>query len=1358
MDSDSSSLKVDKLNDSNYHAWKQKIQLLLALRDVDDVLDGSVPDEKNSESYKAWARRDKKAQACIGLTLSDSMLENVRDCKTASEMWKSILDVFEKHTLLNKLAARRQFYTAKMLESENVLTFANRIRQLASTLKSMKVTIDDEEMAMALLNGLPERYDSLISALDALGDEKTFTFEFVKSRLLQEEQRTQQRIEASLQKSEESALLSTQCGSNCPGCNSKNIRKCTKCGKTGHTVDQCWELHPHLKVDYEKRRRKRAFIARHRESNHYEPSDAFCLMANDSVSSKNNDSSFWYIDSGATTHMSNNRSNFSSLVQISPIKVELGNRSIVTAIGKGTVTMRLTVNNRIITCSFENVLYIPKLGFQLISVSAIDKLGYVTQFGQKRVMISKNGRIVATGSLSKANLYVLDTTPTNIHPEKALTVSLQTWHHRLAHVNPAGIKQMIDQNVVKGAKISPGTFDVKTCTGCVLGKGHRDSFPKSSESRSSRVLELVHSDIVGPLETPSIGGSRYFITFIDDFSKWTVIFTMRKKSEALECFKKYHNQAEIHAGQKLKKFKIHTYSMTKSLPNDLSDIFKLKTLRSDNGGEYISTAFSDYLDDHGIQHQLSVPYTPQQNGVAERMNRTLMNHTRSILLSKNVNKEFWAEALSTAVYIRNRVTTRSLPLNVTPYHLWNGEAPNISHLRIFGAKCWYVIPKSKVKKLDARSREAMMVGYALNSKGYKLWDADKGKFIISRDVTFDESIASPKSESLKPKISSDSEYDTDTDKSDDEVSQHKDSSSTSEEEEKSDDLDTTSNETHEKSDHIIPHLRRSTRIKRQPHRFEPGNVNMYAKRQISDNNAIALIAHDPDVPKSYKEAISPDLVHLWKTAIEREHTCLLDNHTWTLTERKPGMHVLPSKYVFKMKTTGPKARVVAVGFRQVHGVDYMETYAPVVNIITVRMFFAVIVQMDLELEQMDVVTAFLYGDLDEDIFMEVPEGLRDSKQPNLVCRLLKSIYGLKQAPRQWYAKVHSFLVEKLGFKSSRNDPCLYILHSSSEFIMIALYVDDLLIAGSNKASVVRIKGEFKDRFKMKDMGEASEVLGIEIKRNRANRTLFLHQESYTNKVLERFGMTDCRPVSTPVEPSRRSEPTADFSEPAMNVPYRHAVGSIMYLMIGTRPDLAFAIRKLSQHLEQPLQVHWIAVKRVLRYIAGTRDHGILFRGNKDLDLIGYSDSDWAGCRESRKSTSGFVFMLAGGAISWRSKKQTIVALSTCEAEYVAASLACKEAIWLSRLLADMLLHGEAKCIELRNDNSGAIATAKNSGINQRNKHIDLKYHFVRDCHEQKRVYLVKWPTADQVADICTKALDRVKFEHHRNGMGIVPNH
>ena len=506
------------------------------------------------------------------------------------------------------------------------------------------------------------------------------------------------------------------------------------------------------------------------------------------------------------------------------------------------------------------------------------------------------------------------------------------------------------------------------------------------------------------------------------------------------------------------------------------------------------------------------------------------------------------------------------------------------------------------------------------------------------------------------------------------------------------------------------------------------------------------------IPLSYKSAVSPENVDFWTPGIEKEHQCLIKNKTWELVERRAGMHVLPSKYVFRVKNGGPKARVVLLGNLQIFGLDYVRTFSPVVKMVTIRTILAIATALGWDIDQMDVVTAFLNGDLNEIIFMEIPEGLRNESNKNMVCKLLKAIYGLKQAPRQWYAKMHHFLVDDLGFTSSINDPCLYTRKTSSGITVIGLYVDDLLITGSSRSEIDKIKGELSSKFEMKNLGEASTILGIQIQRHRASKKLFISQNDYAIQVLHRFCMQDSKPVLTPMD---RGGIPSDASESLdKNIPYRQAVGSLMYLMISTRPDIAFAIRCLSQYSENPEEKHWSAVKRVFRYICGTVSKGILYDGSKGLKPLGYSDSDYAGCKESRKSTSAFIFLLSGGAVSWKSKKQTCVATSSCEAEYVACCLATKEAIWLSRIVSDILCSEICHPISIGVDNNGAIDMAYNAVINDRSKHISVQYHFVRESLSQNLVTLRKESSTSQLADPLTKPLDRVLHQRMTRLQGI----
>ncbi len=380
----------------------------------------------------------------------------------------------------------------------------------------------------------------------------------------------------------------------------------------------------------------------------------------------------------------------------------------------------------------ENVFLVPELGYQLLSVSTLSRRGVSTTFVNGRCWLKKGQHTVASGTL-QGTLYNLDVAKGGQTKSHALvSATMDVWHKRFAHVDPPSIINMVNQNITTGVDIKNSASGGFTCDGCVLGKGHRSPIPKKSSSRASQILELVHSDLNGPLDGASLGGSRYFITFIDDFSKWTTVYMMRKKSESFKYFQIFHKYAQVHTGHQLSRLNV--------IQRTNQTMEQIKSLRTDNGGEYISNTFKQYLLENGISHQLTVAYTPQQNGVAERMNRTLIDLVRSMIHSAGIEKKFWAEALQTAVHVRNRVTSRSLPPGKTPYHLWMKKTPDLAHLRIFGSDCFYTVPKHKTKKLDPRCRRAIFMGYSTQSKGYKLWDPESQKMIVSRDVTFREGV------------------------------------------------------------------------------------------------------------------------------------------------------------------------------------------------------------------------------------------------------------------------------------------------------------------------------------------------------------------------------------------------------------------------------------------------------------------------------------------------------------------------------------------------------------------------------------------------------------------------------------------
>lgn len=651
MDS-SSNLRLDtldKLRDDNFHVWKARIQLLLSLKDVHTHLHDDPPDNSAS-SYSTWSKADLNARAIIGLTLSDTHLEQVQHAQTAKHMWALICDIFEKHTLLNKLATRRRFYTAKMHDNGKVLPFAARIRQLAATLKTMSVAIEDSEMAMALLHGPPERFDSLISALGAAHiDDDKFTFEFVQSRCVQEEQRHAQRAQNALKSSESAALFVNQ-----PSKTKRNISvdTCVHCGKHRDS-SKCYKKFPHLAppghparahLDKTTTSHSKTLIATDSSvSSDPKPHFAVCLFTNSTtrhialhtLTGAAPPVEHWIIDSGCTAHVTYDRAAFTSYHPFdSPGTLDLGADSYTDIVGSGDVKISLHSNGCPTECLIHNVLYVPTLRYQLLSVSAMAKRGIRTQFDEHDAkLLQRSTSTVLATATQRDGLYTLDVADKSnpslpSSPEISLMTSLSIWHQRLAHVHPTGIKSMAERGIVKGINIGEDDISDK-CVGCVLGKSHRAPIPKVRKSFSTQLLQLVHSDVLGPVEVPSLGGARYFVSFIDDFSKWTVVYTMTHKSKVLDCFKDYKALAEKHTSKNLQRIRVHEYHNPESAQTE--DPLLLKALRSDNGGEYLSSDFKSFLVEHGIQHQLTVTHTPQQNGVAERMNRTLLNLVRSML-------------------------------------------------------------------------------------------------------------------------------------------------------------------------------------------------------------------------------------------------------------------------------------------------------------------------------------------------------------------------------------------------------------------------------------------------------------------------------------------------------------------------------------------------------------------------------------------------------------------------------------------------------------------------------------------------------------------------------------------------------
>jgi hypothetical protein len=554
----------------------------------------------------------------------------------------------------------------------------------------------------------------------------------------------------------------------------------------------------------------------------------------------------------------------------------------------------------------------------------------------------------------------------------------------------------------------------------------------------------------------------------------------------------------------------------------------------------------------------------------------------------------------------------------------------------------------------------------------------------------------------------------------------------------------------------------------------PGGDMTFTEPQMVHAVSTALAQLQDDTPATWKQAMASPEASKWKAAADKEMTSIDEMGVWDLVPRVSiprGQIVIPCKWVFKIKTdehgavTVYKARLTPKGFMQREGINVYETFAATGKYKSMRLGLSIAAACDYELDQMDVPVAFQQAELDEEVYMELPEGYRQGRE-HLVCKLRKALYGLKQGPRNWWLLISQFLRD-IGFKATVSDPCLFFMRSKSgRLLLLFLFVDDMQVSyhAADADEWSQLKAQLVQRFNTKDMGPSTWILGMRIKRNRKTRTITLDQELYVTKALQRYGMQECKVASTPeVVGSVSGCSEKELSAPADVQLFQEIVGTLMYAAVSCRLDIAHAVHALASDMQAPTGRSMLAAKRVLRYLAGTKDIGLVFgasasgnadvsdtrgRSNSLVEVCAYADADWANDKKDRKSITGWVAKLNGDPISWSSKKQRVVALSTCEAELYAEGAAVQEVLWLRDLLTELGLHVQFGSL-VYGDNQSTLAVSQNGVKSDRTKHVDVKYHFITQTVEQGAVKL-KWiPTAEQQADIFTKALAVPVFERLR---------
>ncbi|KAM1528050.1 hypothetical protein ACFX1Z_017449 [Malus domestica] len=711
----------------------------------------------------------------------------------------------------------------------------------------------------------------------------------------------------------------------------------------------------------------------------------------------------------------------------------------------------------------------------------------------------------------------------------------------------------------------------------------------------------------------------------------------------------------------------------------------------------------------------------------------------------------------------------SILQNQSPFELLYSTIPEIQHLRVFGCACFPLLQLYNSNKLQPKSAKCIFLGYASNYKGYICFELTLGKIYISRHVIFNEldfpySALSSKSKcsqspSVKPNnitstlpivlptlqnilVSSSSP-----------TSLAHEPSTSSQSSSSPQFIAAQGSPAPVVPDHTPESLQVVLDI--PPVNLHP--MQTRSKSGIVKKKVFFAAAHTSTVvdltttePATYKSALK---VPVWLNAMTEELNALYSQKTWSLVDLPPNKNLVGCKWIFKVKRHADgsiarhKARLVAKGFSQEAGLDYGETFSPVVKPTTVRLILALAAHYNWPLRQLDVKNAFLHGILNEEVYMSQPPGFEDPQFPYLVCKLHKSLYGLKQAPRAWNDRFTQFLPQ-LGFQTTTSDPSLFVKPVDGAIVVLLLYVDDIIITGNASSAIQQVVAALTNEFELKDLGPLHFFLGIQI--SKTAHGLFLSQEKYIVDLLKKTDMTDAKPAVTPCLPYNRllKDDGQPFNNPGL---YRSVVGALQYLVF-TRPDIAFSVHQVSQFMQAPMLSHFTAVKRILRYLKGSLSKGITY-SKGELLLKAFSDADWAGDPNDRRSTTGLVVFLGNNPISWSSKKQQTVSRSSTEAEYRAMSTTTAELDWIQQLLAFLQIQPSDPPV-LFCDNMSAIALSFNPVNHQRTKHIEVDVHFVRERVASKKLQVQFVSSSEQFADIFTKGLSTPLFLTHCSNLTL----
>ena len=1356
----------------DFDRWSVKFKGMIRLQGLNNTLDGTENPPSGENNAKLYA--------LLVQCLDDKSLDII--IRDADNQGKEAYDMLVTHYVgASKPRIISQYLELTTLiksELESITEYVIRAETAAARLKQAGEQISEKLLIAMIIKGLPESFRPFTTIINSVDDIKFSKF---KSQLRDFEENEAARTSHMSNKDDVYKLTCHQCGVSghiapkCPRRRSQpqnlsssrqgqgsrpSLQKrtnkwCDYCRTRTHNTEYCFKKPKNSKSHDENYRKSKSYNVSNNDECH-DDDLCFKIIDGESIFSLNNNENY-LIDCGATCHILCDPSKFITKDEnFNPDMhtIELANNTrqtgVATMRGNAVITLN-DIDGKPRQVTIKQALCIPSYKQNILSVHCMTQSGTKVNFAENEcLIIMKNG--IKFPISQSGRLYFVHSINDTCNKTKLISKSLENWHYTLGHCNSNDIVEL--EKKVESMKITDKTdYECDYCTEAKMtNKINRQPDPKATKP-----LFKVHTDLCGPIKPISLKGSRYALVFVDDFSGMIVVYFIKQKSDAVRATAKF---------------------LADMAPYGVVSIIatKVAIIRSDSGGEFVSKQYEDLLIENKIAHEFSSPHSPHQNGTAERAFRTLFETARAMAFQAGLPKNLWSYALRHAAFVRNRCYSQTH--KNTPYEKFTGKSPQLEKLHVFGTKCHALIQNPS--KLDSRTQVGQYVGKDPHSPAHLIYISKSNSVIRARNVQFSSLI--PHRNSQKVTFECERGYYPiipDIDEADVQsppASQVQPNSGAS--------IcgggpTTAAPKPHTQAAKVQPvqiensHVNQGGNLISGEHpsgeipNSITGNVSARPKRNrkppayLAENYVVEPDHDDNDlfhdatysidyfckisnIPSTYDEALNSDEASNWQNAMQTEYNSLIEMQTFDIVPKPKDNPVIGGRWVFAMKNnehseTIYKARYVAKGFSQIPSLNYSETFSPTARFTSIRTLCQVAINENMKMYHIDVKTAYLNAPIDHTIYVSQPKGFEqfDENGNKLVLKLNRSLYGLKQSGRLWNMLLHDFLIS-MGFTQSISDYCVYVINQNESKVILILWVDDIILATSSEITANKIKTSLSNRFKMKDFGQISNFLGIKFQIS--ENFITLDQSEYVEKMLLRFGMLEAHERSIPCDLSTAKLDFNDDSPLLENVKlYQEIVGSLIYLVTCTRPDIAYVVSILAQSMSKPTMAHLKLAKFVLRYLKGTKFHGLIYRKCTPIDIIGYTDASWANGMD-RKSISGYCFMMHKNSslISWKTKKQSVVALSTCESEYIGMAFAIQEAVFLQNLLCDFLVFHTAHPVKLHVDNMGSIDLAKNPVFHNRSKHIDTKYHYIRSKISDGSIHVCYVSSKENIADVFTK--------------------